>query len=91
MVNPYTWNYKNSWIKEYTLNSGFKTPGNAATAPATPATTIVLTGQKSVAAIAVATTGGGATKFPTTINQRPAGDDATVLITETILSQDQSE
>ena len=76
---PYTWNGKNSWIKDNTPDSGLESPADIASAAA-----IAILGQKNAAAaIAAAAMAGKPTTFPTSV---AGGDDATAL---TFLTQDQ--
>ena len=78
---PYTWNGKNSWIKDNTPDSGLESPADIAAASAAA---ITILGQKNAAAaIAAAAMAGKPTTFPTSV---AGGDDATAL---TFLTQDQ--
>ena len=76
---PYTWNGKNSWVKDNTPDSGLKSPADIASAA-----TIAILGRKiAAAAIAAAAMAAKPTTFSTSV---VGGDDPTAL---TFLTQDQ--
>lgn len=71
---PYTWNGKNSLVKDNTLDSSIESLGNIATAAA-----VAVTAAKDAKV----------TQIPTTVDEKPPCDDATALRTKTILTQNQ--